>query len=261
MGRRPLPGDVPGVYRALIAVGRPLLVALTRRRWAGAEHLPAEGGFLVVSNHLSYIDPFTLAHYLIDHGHPPHYLGKASIFELPVIGRLVAAAGQIPVHRGTTRASESLAAAMSAVRAGLCVVVMPEGTLTKDPRLWPMTGRTGAARIALETRRPVVPVAQWGPEAMWPPNAKWPSSLLARRTMHITAGAPVDLDDLYGDPLDAATLRAATERMMAAVTALLEDLRAEQAPAERYDPRDHPGGRAADPHTIAASQLARTDES
>ena len=55
-------------------------------------------------------------------------------------------------------------AAVAAVRKGECVVVYPEGTLTRDPAQWPMTGKSGAARIALETGCPVIPVGQWGPQ-------------------------------------------------------------------------------------------------
>ena len=52
------------------------------------------------------------------------------------------------------------------MRDGECVVVYPEGTLTRDPDLWPMTGKSGAARIALETGCPVIPVGQWGAQEL-----------------------------------------------------------------------------------------------
>lgn len=55
--------------------------------------------------------------------------------------------------------------------------------------------------------------------------------------MHVLAGPPVDLSDLYGRPMDVATLREATDRIMAAITGLLEELRGEQAPAVRFDPK------------------------
>ena len=58
------------------------------------------------------------------------------------------------------------------MRDGECVVVYPEGTLTRDPDLWPMTGKSGAARIALETGCPVIPVGQWGAQELLPPYAK-----------------------------------------------------------------------------------------
>ena len=62
---------------------------------------------------------------------------------------------------------------------------------------------------------------------------------LPRRTMHVLAGPAVDLSDLYDRELDAQTLQEATERIMAAITALVEQLRWERAPLERYNPRQH----------------------
>jgi len=75
------------------------------------------------------------------------------------------AAGQIPVERLSKNAIGAFDAAVQAVRAGECVVVYPEGTLTRDPDLWPMVGKSGAARIALETGAPVIPIGQWA--ALW----------------------------------------------------------------------------------------------
>ena len=79
-----------------------------------------------------------------------------------------------------------------------------------------MVGKTGAARVALETGAPVVPVAQWGPQEILPPYGKRPH-LFPRKTMHVWAGPPVDLDDVRGRPVDAALLHEVTERIMAAV--------------------------------------------
>ena len=71
-------------------------------------------------------------------------------------------AGQIPVYRETGRAADAYRAAVAAVRGGEGVAVYPEGTLTRDPDLWPMVGKTGVARLALDDAGPVIPVAQWG---------------------------------------------------------------------------------------------------
>jgi 1-acyl-sn-glycerol-3-phosphate acyltransferase len=99
-----------------------------------------------------------------------------------------------------------------------------------------MTGKTGAARIALTTGAPVIPVAQWGAQEVIGPYRK-EFRILPRKVMRVTAGPPVDLDDLRGRDLDAKTLREATERIVAAITALLEEIRGETAPAERFDLR------------------------
>jgi 1-acyl-sn-glycerol-3-phosphate acyltransferase len=201
----------------------------------------------VASNHLSYVDPLTLAHFLWDNGYPVRYLGKESVFRVPVAGRIIAAAGQIPVYRESGDAAKAFAAAVEAVRAGECVGIYPEGTLTRDPDLWPMVGKTGAARIALATQCPVIPVAQWGPQEMLPPYSKRPR-LVPRPTMHMLAGPPVDLSDLYDRPQNAEVLREATTRIMAAVTVLLEELRGEKAPAERFDSRKHGLPSTGNPH-------------
>jgi 1-acyl-sn-glycerol-3-phosphate acyltransferase len=127
---------------------------------------------------------------------------------------------------------------VAAVESGKCVGVYPEGTLTRDPDQWPMVGKTGAARIALATRCPVIPVAQWGPNEVLEPYGKRPH-LLPRKTMRLTAGPPVDLSDLYDKPVTGALLREATDRIMAAITAELETIRGEKAPVERFDSRKH----------------------
>ena len=237
-GRRPRPGGRDPAFGVAAGIVRPPLLLLTRPHWSGAEHLPRDGGFVVASNHVSYADPFTLAHFLLDNGFRVRYLGKEALFRIPVAGRLVAAAGQIPVYRESGDAARAFSAAVAAVEAGECVGIYPEGTITRDPGLWPMRGKTGAARVALTTGRPLVPVAQWGPHELLPPYTVRPR-LWPPTTVHVRAGAPVPLDDLAGRPLDAATLRTATERILDAVTALLEELRSERAPAERWDPVVH----------------------
>jgi 1-acyl-sn-glycerol-3-phosphate acyltransferase len=191
---------------------------------------------VVCPNHISYFDPFAFAHFLYDNGHPPFFLAKSEVFEIPVLGKLLTAAQQIPVHRGTTEAAKAFSAAVAAVREGKCVPIFPEGTLTRDPQMWPMTGRTGAARVALTTRCPVIPVAQWGPQEILAPYARTPH-VFPIKTMRILAGSPVDLSDLYDLPLDASTLKEATARIVDAITAQLETLRGQKAPAVRFDPR------------------------
>lgn len=229
---------LPFAYRFVVALVRPLLMVTTRREWHGVENLPASGGFVAAPNHLSYVDPFVFAHFLVDNGRPPFFLGKEGVFRIPVVGAILRGAQQIPVFRNTGQAADAFRAAVAAVREGKCVAVYPEGTLTRDPGTWPMVGKTGAARIALATRCPVVPVAQWGPQAILAPYGKRPR-LFPRQTMHVTAGPPVDLSDLYDQPVTGQLLREATNRIMAAITSQLEQIRGEQAPAERFDARKH----------------------
>lgn len=233
-------------YRFAVVILKPTLLALTRREWEGAEHLPVDRGFLVVTNHISYADPLTLAHFLHDHEAPPRFLAKEGLFRLPVGGRILTGAQQIPVHRETAVAGGALAAAVEAVRSGECVVIYPEATLTRDPQLWPMVGKTGAARLALTTGCPVIPIAQWGAHELLPPYGRRPHPF-PRTRIQVRAGAPLDLSAFADRSTEAPTLRAATDRILDAIVALLEDLRHEQAPVRRWDPRLHGQPRVGDP--------------
>jgi 1-acyl-sn-glycerol-3-phosphate acyltransferase len=191
---------------------------------------------VVAVNHVSEFDPLAAAHFVYDNGRLPRFLGKAEVFKVPLVGQVLRSAGQIPVYRQSKNASKAFRAAVSAVRSGGCVVVYPEGTITRDPGLWPMVGKTGAARIALATGCPLVPVAQWGPQELLRPY-DWRPRLFPRKVMHVRAGTPVDLSDLANDPITPDLLVVATDRVMTAITRLLEDIRGEQAPAMRFDPK------------------------
>lgn len=213
---------------------RPLML-LTKRDWRGAEHLPS-GGCVIACNHVSEFDPIPVAHFLYDNGRLSRFLGKAEVFAVPGVGAILTSAGQIPVFRKTSDAAKAFSAAVAAVEKGECVVVYVEGTITRDPGLWPMVGKTGAARIALTTGCPVIPLAQWGPQDVLAPYARKPR-LLPRKTMQMLAGPPVDLSPYFGAELSPATLGAATTAIVDDVTGLLEQIRGEQAPATRFDPR------------------------
>jgi len=250
---------LPRSYRTVAAILRVFMQVMTRRDWRGAENFPHSGGFVVSPNHLSYFDPIAFAHFLYDNGHPPFFLAKEGLFRIPLAGRVLLAAQQIPVYRGGTHAADAFRAAVAAVDEGKCVPIFPEGTITRDPELWPMTGKTGAARVALTTQCPVIPVAQWGPQEVLAPYAKR-LRLLPRKTMRVIAGPPVDLTDLYGRPIDDATLRAATDRIMVAITALLVELRREPAPTERFDPRRAGIAETGNPRKRRPSVPPRTDD-
>jgi len=223
-------------YRLTVVILRPIMMVLTRREWHGAEHLPATGGFVIAPNHVSNVDPIVFAHFLFDNGRVPRFLAKSSLFTAPVVGWVVRNSGQIPVYRESRDATEAFRGAVAAIEAGECVAVYPEGTITRDPGGWPMVGKTGAARIALATGAPVIPVAQWGPEQLLPYQAHRPR-VWPRKTMHVAAGPPVDLDDLRGRPITPDVLRQATERIMREITALLAWIRDEPQPTVVFDPR------------------------
>ena len=213
---------------------RPALFLTTKRDWIDGLRIPESGGCVIVMNHLSHIDPLTAAVFTHDHGRLPRYLAKSGLFRNRFLGFFLRSAGQIPVDRAGAGAAGAFTAAVEAVKAGECIVIYPEGTITRDPELWPMTGKSGAARIALATGCPVIPVGQWGAQHLLAPDAKRPD-LYPRKTIRLKVGDPVDLSDLVDAPQSAAVLAAATGRIMDAITTIVEELRGETAPPERFD--------------------------
>lgn len=212
------------------------MVSVTRKDWHGQEHLPADSGFIAVSNHVTYADPLTFAHYLYDSGHPPRFLAKSTLFTAPVIGWILRAFDQVPVYRNTPRAKEAVAGGVAFLTRGDVIALFPEGTLTRDPGLWPMVARTGAARMALEADVPVIPVAQWGAHRLLGNYGKILHPI-PRKRVTVVAGPPVPLDDLRGRPVTADLLREATDRIMGTLTDMVADIRGEQPPAEPYNMR------------------------
>ncbi len=231
------PGRPPFLWEALVVMlVKPLLLLFTKRDWRGREHLPRTGGVIIAPNHLSNIDPVLFAHYAYNNGRWPVYMAKGSLFGFPVLGTVLRKLRQIPVARGRADAALSLKAAEQALAEGACVIVYPEGTVTRDPDLWPMVAKTGVARLALATGAPVIPVAHWGAQVMLPYGREKHPRLFPRTTFRVLAGPPVDLSRYAGKPLRGTVLREATADIMAAVTGLLAELRGEQPPEVPYDP-------------------------
>jgi len=225
------------VFKVLARTLAPVLRVFTRQDWRGGDKVPRTGPVIVVANHISNFDPIALGHFLVWHGRWPRTLAKSELWHIPVIGWLARSLGQIPVERRSIRARESLDAATAALNRGECVVIYPEGTITADPDGWPMTGRPGTARLALETGVDVLPIGQWGAQRVMPGRRASFPRLLPRATMHIVAGDPVDLSDLL-EARDSPTAAAeASLRIMDAIAGLVGELRGEAPPAERYDLR------------------------
>ena len=224
--------------RFAVGLVLPVMTVWTKRTWIGLENIPATGGVIIVPNHASHFDPLVVAHYIYGARRWPRFLGKASLWKVPVMGPFLRKVQQIPVERGSVEAVKSLDALVEAINADGVVVIYPEGTTTRHPDLWPMRGKTGAVRIALETGVPLIPAAHWGAQKILP---RWGRriSLFPRKTVDIIIGEPLDLSRWQGRQLDAKALAEATLFVMQAITALLEGLRGEKAPAERWDPAEH----------------------
>ncbi|MBR8740509.1 1-acyl-sn-glycerol-3-phosphate acyltransferase [Nocardiopsis sp. MG754419] len=226
---------------------RIVLWLVTKPEWKGTEHVPAQGGAIIATNHLSVTDPLTVAHFLyIGARRWPTFTMKDGVMKIPVVRSVARSTGQIPVKRGGADAVKALGEAEKAlVQDGSSVIFYPEGTCTRDPHLWPMTAKNGVARLALSTGVPVVPVAHWGEQHILPYGEKKPRLLPPRKRVQFTAGPPVDLAEFRDQPITATVLDEATRRIMADITALQAEIRGEQPPAEPFDFRKARKERAA----------------
>ena len=203
--------------------------------------LPPNGAYMLAPNHYTEIDPLIVAVTVWRLGRPPRFMAKESLFRVPVLGAALRATGMVPVARSSSSASarQTLEASETLVEHGRGVIVYPEGTLTRDPDMWPMRGKTGAVRLALEAGIPLIPMAHWGAQEIMARYGKKISLWPPRKRVTIAIGEPVDVSDLVGRHTQPAALAEATKRLMDAITVLLEDLRDEKAPAERWNPAAH----------------------
>lgn len=227
------------ITHAVQMLSRAAVFPFAKFRWGGVENIPREGGFIAAANHVSELDSVTFPEFLLANGRMPRILAKRALFDTPVVGAFLRQAGMIPVDRGTEKAASSLKVAEDELHEGACVAIFPEGTLTRDPDCWPMEAKTGVARLALATKVPVIPVGQWGASNVLPRYSRMPK-FGKRREIQIVAGKPVDLSDLYDKPITAELLREATDRIMDAITNIVEGLRGEKAPEPRFDLKLHP---------------------
>jgi 1-acyl-sn-glycerol-3-phosphate acyltransferase len=184
------------------------------------ERIPRTGPAIVACNHISYLDPLTNGEAVVRAGRRPRFLAKEDLFRIPVVGRALRGAGQIPVSRGT-RDRSSLDRAATALARGEVILVYPEGTVTKREDGLPMEGKTGLVRLALHTGAPIIPMASWGSRAVWQKTGR--GSLKFGRPIWTTVGEPIELSADSDD--GQAGLREGTTTVMDAITRLVVDLR------------------------------------
>jgi 1-acyl-sn-glycerol-3-phosphate acyltransferase len=203
---------------------------LFRLTYRNIERIPQQGPMIIVTNHVSHIDPFLVAKFVLDAARVPRFLAKESIFDVPAVGWGMRVMGHIPVKRGTTDARQSLAAAVAALENGGVIVLHPEGTVTRDPEGWPMNGKTGAARLAsLVPDVPVIPIAQWGVQQQFDLYRK-KVKLIPRPKHTISVGEPIDLSAFRDREPNTKMLREMTDTLMRRLRSDVADLRGLPAP-------------------------------
>ena len=193
-----------------IAIG-PLLRVVFRPLVSGAENVPDEGPAILASNHLSYADwlfmPLTLPRRVT-------FVAKAEYFNSPGLKgwfqrHFFSGAGQVPIDRsGASAAEGALTAAKRVLDSGDLFGIYPEGTRSHDGKLY--RGRTGVARLALETGVPVIPVAVVGTDVVAPPGKKF--GTITRPVVHF--GKPLDFSRYEGMENDRYILRSITDEIM-----------------------------------------------
>ena len=180
----------------------------------GLENAPRSGGFLVVANHCSNLDPPFLG-WAVGHrtGRIVHFMAKEEMRSWPVVGFLARNAGVFFVRRGEgDRGAQRLAIRL--LETGRLVGIFPEGTRSLDGRLG--DARPGAALLAMRTGLPVLPVGIAGTHRVFAGRSRWPH----RSRVTIRVGEPLQLP-VMADGLDRQALREGTEQMMRAIAALL----------------------------------------
>lgn len=227
----------PRKAKTLIALEmflRPILALITKRDYRGIEKLPKTGGYVIAANHNSHADPILLARFVLDAGLVPRYLAKESLFQHWFTKRVLIPCEQIPVQRFSGDASRALQPTEDAIREGKQVIIYPEGTITRDPDAWPMSGRTGAVRVALATGAPLIPVCQNGAQdVLWPYTKRF--RVFPPKRYTVVVGDPMDLSAHAGKPVTEKLLHEVTDRLMDTLTDMQAEIRGERPVGPRID--------------------------
>jgi len=194
----------------------PLMRLWCRPSIEGAENIPEHGGALLASNHLSVADSFFLP--LMLHRRI-YFMAKREYFTQPgLVGWLkksfFSAIGQVPVERGSSAARAALDTCNRLLREDKLVGIYPEGTRSPDGRLF--KGKTGVARMALESQVPVIPVAMIGTNRVNPIGSK----VWRPYKVRIKLGEPLDFSRYYGMTSDRFIQRSMTDEIMYALMEL-----------------------------------------
>jgi 1-acyl-sn-glycerol-3-phosphate acyltransferase len=205
------------LYRLLYLIVPPLLRAIWRPRVTGRDRVPREGGVILASNHLSFADSVVIPSVS---PRPVRFLAKSDYFTgAGLRGRLMRAwfegLGMLPVDRDDPQAAlTSLDVALDVLRRGEAFGIYPEGTRSRDGRLY--RGRTGVAHLALTAGVPVVPVGLRDTERLQPVGSSLPRLVRVR----VVFGEPIQVAGRFEGMALGKARRLLTDEIMAAIAAL-----------------------------------------
>ncbi len=204
----------------------------------GLENVPETGPFITVCTHITLYDVFIPMIGMFDQGRRPRFMAKAEMAKWPFVGWGLKTVGMQAVQRHSGKARAIEEESVKIVTSGRPLTVWPEGTLTRDPKKWPMTCKNGAAYVALESSRrlgmqvPLFPCVVWGAASI---NhlAPWP-----RKNVVMHYGDQLDYADLlegyetWGDEPPARNVEVLTNRIRTVLEANEAEIRGEEPPAE-----------------------------
>ena len=201
-------------YRLLKSFLIPLLMLLFRPKVTGLRNVPTNGAVIIASNHLSFSDsifmPLVVPRNVT-------FLAKSEYFTSPGLAGFIKkltfiALGQVPIDRaGGKRSEAAILTGLRLLKEGHCIGIYPEGTRSPDGRLY--KGRTGIARLAIESGAPIIPVAMFNTAEIQPTGQVVPKV----RRVEMVFGEPIYLD---GDSTDQVLLRTLTNQLMEKIAQL-----------------------------------------
>lgn len=215
----------------------PLLRLLFRFRFIGLEKIPRAGPVIIAANHISYLDPLCHGMMIVFAHRKVRFFAKSELWRNAFLRWVLTNAHQIPVERGTGETGP-VEKAIEVLGRDEVVTIYPEATITTSDDLTPMRGKTGVARVVLQTGAPVVPVAVWGSHWVKPKHRKPVWKL--RRTIMLNAGDPMRFPEYLGRVDDAEARREVTDRIMAELDRLVRELHKLHPDGAAVPPRREP---------------------
>jgi 1-acyl-sn-glycerol-3-phosphate acyltransferase len=214
------------VYKGAGKVNRPLLGAFKavtrilcrtylRVRWEGLENVPDEGAHIIITNHLSGLDPFLIG---IPIDRTIYCLAKVELYKNATLTWILNSLGYIPLDRSAMDIS-AMRVVLTLLKRGEAIGISPEGTRSETGEIQPFTD--GATKLALHARVPILPVSVYGTRELMPPGTYG----FKPGKVYIKIGELFDLSDSYGKPMTPEVLEKNTAILYEKVSELFEQIR------------------------------------